>query len=364
MDKSGKNTVPRLRSLDALRGIAVILMVQQHLGVWLWNAPRNSLLNLFREYPLLMSVNWLGNLAAPLFITLSGIGVIYLKNSYKKPDMTLIKRGIIIILFGYLLNLIACHWFSIGSWFVLHLIGACLIVSPLLNRLRSSMLILISLLILVFAVMIQTWFNTPLFLRESRMIDMSMPGGVFRLALVEGHFPILPWCSFFIIGMVAGRSLIMNKLKPLLLIGGINITSGCLMTILYFNGYAFATYSHYFRFFVFLPYFFPALPPLLLFLNGTVLLLLSGALTINSQFHKSFMLPLITLGRASITILIVHTALFNEFSRIVGLYKKFDPTITFIIITVFIILCGLAVTFWREKNYIYGFEWLLRRTEY
>lgn len=51
--------MPRLLSLDALRGVAVILMMEQHLGVWL---PRRSGLT---QGPLYMALNGLGGLAAP-----------------------------------------------------------------------------------------------------------------------------------------------------------------------------------------------------------------------------------------------------------------------------------------------------------
>jgi len=38
---NSKNT-PRIYSLDLLRGIAVILMVQQHTGYWFWNGGEGS----------------------------------------------------------------------------------------------------------------------------------------------------------------------------------------------------------------------------------------------------------------------------------------------------------------------------------
>ena len=34
-----KTAKPRLLGLDALRGVAVFLMIEQHLGVWLWRGP-------------------------------------------------------------------------------------------------------------------------------------------------------------------------------------------------------------------------------------------------------------------------------------------------------------------------------------
>ena len=62
----------RLLALDALRGIAVFLMIEQHMGVWLWQGPGRGEVRL--DYPLLVGFNALGGMAAPLFVSLAGGG--------------------------------------------------------------------------------------------------------------------------------------------------------------------------------------------------------------------------------------------------------------------------------------------------
>src|SRR5690606_20795062 len=111
----------RLLGLDALRGIAVFLMIEQHLGVWLWRGPGPG--GRMADYPGLLVFNALGGGAAPAFVTLAGIGASLLASKRERPDRTLALRGIAILGFGYLLSALTPSWFSWQSWFVLHLMG-------------------------------------------------------------------------------------------------------------------------------------------------------------------------------------------------------------------------------------------------
>src|SRR6056297_1912858 len=84
-------------SIDALRGLAVLCMVQQHCLVWLWDEPWNSFGRIMREHPVMLGMNQLGLLAAPLFILLAGVGahLFTLRHDWKWSD--LVKRGLFIM---------------------------------------------------------------------------------------------------------------------------------------------------------------------------------------------------------------------------------------------------------------------------
>lgn len=336
-------------------------MIVQHVSAWLWNAPALNLPDLFREYPVIMGFNWLGNMAAPVFIILAGTGSVNIYGRKKNASLTLIKRGGVLIIFGYVLNLIAPLWFSPGSWFVLHLIGLCLIISPLLNRMQSYILVVIAILFLIAAAFIQSQLDTPLILTEHRMNNFYMPGGAFRLALAEGHFPVFPWLSVFIMGIVAGRWIKAGALRRIQLISIISTASACILAALYFKGYAFATYGSFYRIFVPLPYFFPALPPFMLFLTGLALLFAAFAVIIEKQRTISNSMFLTAMGRTSITMLVLHTLIFNDLSRLVGIYMKCSQLLTCVIVSIFIIICAFIAVLWQHKKYIYGFEWVLRK---
>jgi len=231
----------RLPALDALRGIAVILMVQQHLGVWLWRVPVMPLWELFTGHPLMMGMNFSGLLAAPLFVSLAGVGSVYLHAKTDKPFRVFAARGAVIVIFGYLLNFLTPHWFHPGSWFVLHCIGLFLILAPVLLRFNTVYLVMLYPVIAGAAVFGQHMLGTPLLLTDPRMGDISLPGGILRLIFLEGHFPVFPWLALFISGIIAGRWISAGKIKFILLTGISFVTAGIILGVLYRHGYAFAT---------------------------------------------------------------------------------------------------------------------------
>ena len=200
----------RLLSLDALRGVAVILMMTQHLGVWLWQVeePHRGVI---AQAPVYMAINGLGGLAAPIFITLAGAGTSLMaarSAAGRGLDGTLLRRGLALMGFGYLLNWLTPSWFSLGTWFVLHMMGLAIATAPLWRRLGERALLAAEPVILLLTVAVQSFLGTPALLDNPRMRDTSLPGGPLRLALAEGQFPVLPWLALFLVGMVIGRWLV------------------------------------------------------------------------------------------------------------------------------------------------------------
>lgn len=123
----------RRTTLDAMRGVAVLLMIEQHVGVWLWRGPDPGTIR--ADYPFLVAFNAIGGYGAPLFIGLAGLGSA-LMCAANKPnvDQVLVRRGVALMGFGLLLNLITPSWFSWGSWFALHLMGFSMALAPLWRR--------------------------------------------------------------------------------------------------------------------------------------------------------------------------------------------------------------------------------------
>jgi uncharacterized membrane protein len=350
----------RIPAVDALRGIAVLLMVQQHLGVWLWKVPVMPLWDTFAAHPLMMGMNFTGLLAAPLFVTLGGVGAVYLHAKTEKPFRLFAIRGAVIVAFGYILNILTPHWFSPCSWFVLHCIGFSLILAPALLRLNTMTLVLLYPAVLGGAVFGQQLLGTPLLLTDPRMGNASMQGGILRLIFLEGHFPVFPWLALFISGIIAGRWMSAGKIKYILLTGITFITAGIVLCALYRHGYAFATRGPLFRLFVPLPYFYPALPPLMLGLSGLALLCAGVSYRIGQKRGVRASNPLVCLGRVSLTVLFVHVALFNELFHILELKNRFSEGWTFVIIVTTLAVCVLCAFLWRRGHYRYGLEWWVR----
>ncbi|MCA9720251.1 MAG: DUF418 domain-containing transporter [Myxococcales bacterium] len=358
----------RLYALDALRGLAVFLMMEQHLGIWLWRIPAGGA----KRFPGLVAFNALGGMAAPLFISLAGVGgALMLERAgagSPAQDRVLARRGLALIGFGYALNLMTPRWLGPLSWFVLHLIGFGLLTLPLWRRLASSRLLALAGALVVATPLAHAWLGTPLRLGFNRMADHSRPGGALRLALVEGHFPIIPWLALFLVGVVVGRWISAGQRGRVARLAGGLVIAGALLGAVraLTRADALPLYDWIPRpvglraFYVALD-FYPAHPPILALLSGLALglIYLATGPRVAGRFHRRH--PLVTLGRASLTLLIVHVVLFNGGAHALELYLGLSARVTLLIIGVWTALCLLLVRRWERAGFRYGAEWLLRR---
>ena len=343
----------RLRHIDVLRGLAVCLMIEQHLGVWTAD-------HIYR-YPLLYALNGLGGMAAPLFVTLAGFGAALTAVRHDSPVRVFLLRGIMIMGFGYLLNLLVPSWFSPGSFYVLHLIGAALILTPALKRLNAAGLVTAAMGVLILTVMIQYLLHTPIVITNHRMGDVHMQGGVFRLILAEGHFPLFPWLAFFMAGMAAGIWHNSGKKRRILQLGFVGWGCSALIPLMPHVIPALKETGSIYRFFRFLPRFYPALPPITLFLMASALILLYLTISYGHLFQKKGFDILESLGRTSLTLLTVHVVCFRELFIRLHWFQTFSQLESAAI--VFGALAGFAGVslLWRTMRYRFSLEWVLRK---
>lgn len=377
--------MPRLLSLDALRGVAVVLMMEQHLGVWLWHVQDPTRTGV-AQAPLYMGLNALGGLAAPTFITLAGVGTSLLVAARPaRVDLILVRRGLVLMAFGYLLNWLTPSWFSWGSWFVLHLMGLAIATAPLWRRLPTAALLALEFVLLGLTVAAQHWLATPTLLSNDFMRDLGRPGGPVRIALVEGQFPVLPWLGVFLAGMAVGRWLAaeqtprpsepdlppppfgperrIGQLCRLCLASGITLM---LLGLAAAETPALAVLREapWWRFVSVRTSFYPAGPGIVLLLQAGVLLMLSAALHIERSKQAEPARDsgtLVCLGRASLTLLLLHVVLFREISRPLGAWQAFSWPVALVIIAAWIALCAVLARAWQRRGYRFGAEWLLRR---
>lgn len=351
--------------LDALRGVAVVLMMEQHLGVWLWAAdPHRSPI---AQAPLLMALNGLGGLAAPTFITLAGAGTALLSRPRAAQlDATLVRRGLCVLGFGYLLNYLTPSWFSGGSWFVLHLMGLGIATTPLWRRLPTAALLAGQAALLLAAPLVQHWLATPAVLFNDRMRDLDLPGGALRIAFAEGQFPIVPWLGLFLGGIAVGRWLRDGRRDLLARMCATLLACGLLLGALGLLSHRvpaleFLRAAPWWRVVQLRLGFYPGNPSILLLLQSGTLLLSLGALALERRGKLTAGGPLVGLGRASLTLLLVHVVVFRELSRPLGAWQAFSPGVSLAIIAAWIALCAVAARAWQRIDYRFGAEWLLRK---
>jgi uncharacterized membrane protein len=344
-----------LLGLDAVRGVAVVLMMEQHMAVWLWHA--SPLRSPIAQAPVLMALNGLGGLAAPTFITLAGAGTTLLSSARQARDITFVRRGLGLLGFGVLLNLLTPSWFSPGSWFVLHLMGFGIATAPLWRRLSSPALLVGQALFLLAAPLVQHWLATPGVLFNERMRRLDLPGGPLRLAFAEGQFPIVPWLGLFLGGMVVGRWLQAGRRDLLVRYFIVLVLAGAALAGL--DALHLPLGDIWQRLVQIRLGFYPGNPSILCLLQAGTLLMLLVALALERRLSAQSLL--VCLGRASLTLLLVHVVVFRELTRPVGAWQAFTSEVALAVVFVWVVASAFVARAWQRRDYRYGAEWLLRR---
>ena len=175
----------RIWELDFARGVAIVIVVLVHLTRFLikytslglsWPEP----IYYFKQY------------AGFFFVLLSGICIAFSKNSF--------KRGLIV--FGC--GLIITAWTSLVyyvtgdheliRWGVLHLIGFCMMLYPLIKKLPQPIILVLALALIIagYYVRFECWTLNP----------YLFPLGIKRLDFHDADcFPIIPHLGWFMLGV-------------------------------------------------------------------------------------------------------------------------------------------------------------------
>lgn len=336
----------------------MFLMIEQHVGIWLWRGPDPGK-TLF-DYPFLVGFNALGGMAAPLFVSLAGVGsALFVAANRPRTDVTLVRRGLVLMAFGLALNLLTPSWFSWGSWFVLHMMGFAMALAPIWRRLSTPALLALCAIVLVSAVAVQIWLRTPLVLHNPRMRDVTLPGGPFRLALAEGQFPILPWLTFYLAGFVAGRFVDARRPKKVAVLGVCFAVLGGALALA--GRFGLASTPWLVRAASLQLGFFPASTAIVGLLLGGALLLIALGAWLESRASLSASHPMVTLGRISLTLLMLHVVVFRELSRPVDMWRGLSAGTTLAVVFGFLLLATITSRIWSRASYRGGAEWLLRK---
>jgi hypothetical protein len=336
-------------------------MVQQHCIAWLWELPWRNLRTAVHDHPVLLGINALGGIAAPLFIMLAGVSTILLETRHSPGAARLrVARGSIILGLGYLLNTLAPCWFSPASWYVLHCIGAAYILSALMCLLSTPVLLVSAAFPFVIAVVLQSFFETPAALGNSAMSSYETLVDVIRLALAEGHFPLFPWLGFFITGMVCGRWIAGKRYGAVgLLAVAVLLCAGTIIGLSFID--LSGVHSPVLHTATTLTSrIYPLFPPLGLLLCGIVLVLLYVFLHIGRVNTGRAAYWCADTGRVSLTVLIAHIVICKQGLFLFDSYKQLSAPLASLATAGIIITILLLAHVWRRYDFRYGFEWMIR----
>jgi len=238
------------------------------------------------------------------------------------------------------------------------MIGVATLLTPALRRLSRGGLLTVIGAVLAITPVAQHWLGTPMPLDNARMRDLTLAGGPLRLAMVEGQYPVLPWLAVYVGGFVAGRDLLAGRVRSLAHLALAMVAVGGVACGFGLSGAVHPLLARAFR--VPVP-FFPASATIVLLLLGTTLLAVTLAAW--SELHRPVAPTnvLVSLGRVSLTVFLLHVWLFHEAGPRLGWWRTLSPGATLVAIGfVGAMAAGLACR-WQRVEYRYGAEWLVRK---
>ena len=225
------SNLARFREIDSLRGLAVLLMVMVHAAAT-WN-PHNSAQSTWIAY----LVAGLGGLAAPLFVTIFGWGLVRSKST---TNGNIIKATILLLL-QLLVNLFSPHLFDPLTPGILSLFALLILIKPLIVNTAKN-----NISFLVFSISIFLIYGLSCFIYniqgtsdwDSRVSTNNLTILVSHLFLT-GTYPLFPWITFAVVGAFlgssiteGGKTLPRNNTTLLLIIIGM---SYCLVSLILAN---------------------------------------------------------------------------------------------------------------------------------
>ena len=225
------SNLARFREIDSLRGLAVLLMVMVHAAAT-WN-PHNSAQSTWIAY----LVAGLGGLAAPLFVTIFGWGLVRSKST---TNGNIIKATILLLL-QLLVNLLSPHLFAPLTPGILSLFALLILIKPLIVNMANN-----NISFLVFSISIFLIYGLSSFIYNIQGTnDWDFRVSTNNLTILVSHlfltgtYPLFPWITFAVVGAFlgssiteGGKTLPRNNTTLLLIIIGM---SYCLVSLILAN---------------------------------------------------------------------------------------------------------------------------------
>ena len=189
----------RIKAIDSLRGLAVLLMVMVHAAAT-WS-PYQSVQTTWLAY----LIAGLGGLAAPLFVTIFGWGLV---KSQSTQINNLIKASILLIL-QIIVNISSPHLYDTFAPGILSLFAILIFIKPLILKLSSNKL---NLTLFWLGLVVVYLVNEHILDLQGANVwnDRVNTASIFTFMshlILTGTYPLFPWISFAVVGAFLGSSI-------------------------------------------------------------------------------------------------------------------------------------------------------------
>ena len=201
----------RIASIDALRGLVMVLMLLDHLReTWFLHVPVADPVDARTALPAVALARLVVSLCAPIFIALTGVAAFLFstKHTLAETRAYLLKRGLVLMVLE-VLYLSELYW-GVASptlWLqVIWCIGVCMVVLAVLIGLPRPVLLAVGLLIvcghnLLDPIHLQPdhpFFEVWAMLHQRDVI--ALPLGL----VAKTTYPVLPWIGVIVLGYAVG----------------------------------------------------------------------------------------------------------------------------------------------------------------
>ena len=189
----------RVVAIDSLRGLAVLLMVMVHAAAT-WN-PYQEVQTTWFAY----LIAGLGGLAAPLFVTIFGWGLIKSQSTIKN---NLIKAAILIIL-QFIVNISSPHLYETFTPGILSLFAILIMIKPLIVKLSSTKqnVIVFWLCLIVLYTINEIVLDFQGANDWDKRVNTDNMSTFCSHLILTGTYPLFPWISFAVVGAFLGSSI-------------------------------------------------------------------------------------------------------------------------------------------------------------
>lgn len=334
------NSNHRLYYLDAIRGIALFIMVFANCAPYLLQLPHA------------FAVRAVDSLAAPVFIALAGYGISRMsKENRDWIDFRLFRRGLLTILVAALIDALIWDIMPFTGYDVLYLIGFGILVAACLPRLANFWLMVIMLVI----ISVSFYFQSKGHYR-GELNDFPLESQYWRETyrnyeawLMYGWFPVFPWLAVFLFGYLGGKkTLRFGRYKLIVSMVLVLLISFSLIIMYHDDKLVRQGYSELF---------YPADLTFLVFAFG-----ITALVWVNRTFfnHKAFYLFRI-LGRSSLFVYILHAALISFGLK--ALFKLTGENVLLTLLLIYLVIYALSMLLlyikrwsaWKKTPYLLRF---------
>jgi uncharacterized membrane protein len=367
----------RFNSIDILRAIAIVLMVTCHFVLFL-SSPEGAYpgMYVFADYVL-------GGSPAAMFLFLAGVSLLLSIQASRARQLSEaaivgrgLVRGVVLFIFGIILQVIVWGSDCLWDWDVLTAIASCLLLLVLMRNLKAAHLIIIAAIAGLLAPYLRHVFGYPAYWEPvDEYVAPWTVREIFGGFLLNGYFPLLPWGSYALFG--AGLSkLIFGEPDPARQsrTGKWLLICGTLLLVIGGGGMLIAPWAQptgFAALYVSAATFYPLANTLYLLNLGIVLLLFWG---LHIWFdHREITHPVMDFcrrySRYALTIYALHHVILVLIPRIIGIWRYQDGYHYYQSLTEAPMGLGLSVIFmlglypvlilWDKYHGVLSVEWLL-----